>query len=425
MHQYRGAGGCRVSKDVLAIVLAGGKGTRLEPLTRDRAKPAVPFGGAYRIIDFALSNCINSGLRRILVMPQYKAHSLNRHIDQGWRFLNRELGEYIEVLPPQQRIGEMWYQGTADAIYQNIYTIEKASPRETLILAGDHIYKMNYAAMIEEHRRRGADLTIACLPVPRLEARAFGVMHIDEQSRVIGFQEKPAEPEHMPGQPDLALASMGIYVFNTDLMYERLFEDATRKEESKHDFGKDVIPPMLDKYQVFAYSFRDENRKAAAYWRDVGTLDAYFQTSMDLIQIDPHLNLYDQAWPIHTYMPQLPPPKFVHAEGDRRGTAYNSIVCLGSIVSGGQVFRSILSSNVRINSYALVEDSILLDGVDVGRHARLHRTIIDKDVRIPPGIEIGYDPDIDRRRGLLVTDSGVTVVPKGEDLFRFTSELPH
>ena len=407
-------------RDVLAIVLAGGRGTRLDPLTRDRAKPAVPFGGIYRIIDFALSNCINADLRKILVLTQYKAISLNRHLDQGWRFLCRELDEYIEVIPPQQRIAEHWYQGTADAIYQNVYTIEKAAPRDTLILAGDHIYKMNYADMIRFHRERQADLTIACQPVPKAQAREFGVMNVDASGRVLGFREKPKDPEGMPDNPDLSLASMGIYVFATDVMYELLFQDAARQEASGHDFGKDIIPGMLANSRVFAYPFRDENRKEAAYWRDVGTLDAYYQANMDLIQVDPILNLYDRDWPIHTYQPPYPPPKFVHTDPDRRGSAFNSIVCQGTIVSGAQVYRSILSPGVRINSYALVEDSILFDGVEVGRHARIRRAIVDKDVRVPPGFDIGWDRDADLARGLTVTEDGITVVAKSEDLERFS-----
>jgi glucose-1-phosphate adenylyltransferase len=409
-----------VYRDVLAIVLAGGRGSRLEPLTRDRAKPAVPFGGIYRIIDFTLSNCINSDLRKMLVLTQYKATSLNRHIDQGWKFLCRELSEYIEVIPPQQRIAEMWYQGTADAIYQNVYTIEKAAPRDTLILAGDHIYKMNYARMIDYHRDNRADLTVACLPVPRIQSREFGVMTADENHHVVSFMEKPKDPPVRSDRPDEVLASMGIYVFNTDVMYELLFQDAARKEASNHDFGRDIIPAMIaGGARTLAYPFRDENRKEGAYWRDVGTLDAYFQTSLDLIQIDPILNLYDQNWPIHTYQPPYPPPKFVHTEGDRRGAAFNSVVCQGAIISGGQVYRSIVSPGVRINSYALVEDAILFDGVDVGRRAHIRRAIIDKDVRIPAGFEVGWNRDADRARGLTVTDDGITVVAKGEDLERF------
>ena len=407
-------------RDVLAIVLAGGRGSRLEPLTRDRAKPAVPFGGIYRIIDFTLSNCINSDLRKVLVLTQYKATSLNRHLDQGWKFLCRELGEYIELIPPQQRIAEMWYQGTADAIYQNVYTIEKAAPHDTLILAGDHIYKMNYARMIDYHRDNRADLTIACLPVPRSQSHEFGVMLVDADHRVVNFVEKPKDPPGLADQPNMVLASMGIYVFNTDAMYELLFQDAAKKETSNHDFGRDIIPAMIaGGSRVFAYPFRDENRKKAAYWRDVGTLDAYYQTTMDLIQIDPILNLYDQDWPIHTYQPPYPPPKFVHTEGDRRGAAFNSIVCQGAILSGGQVYRSIVSPGVRINSYALIEDAILFDGVDVGRSARIRRAIIDKDVRIPANFEIGWNRDADIARGYTVTEDGIVVVAKGEDLERF------
>jgi glucose-1-phosphate adenylyltransferase len=414
------SGGDLVYRNVLAIVLAGGRGSRLEPLTRDRAKPAVPFGGLYRIIDFTLSNCINSDLRKILVLTQYKATSLNRHLDQGWKFLCRELGEYIEVIPPQQRLAEIWYQGTADAIYQNVYTIEKSRPRDTMILAGDHIYKMNYARMIDFHRDNQADLTVACLPVSLELAREFGVMGMDGAGRITSFVEKSCTPPPMPDQPGLALASMGIYVFNTDAMYEQLFQDAAKKEASSHDFGKDVIPAMMAAgMRIFAYPFRDENRKTAAYWRDVGTLDAYYQANMDLISIDPILNLYDQDWPIHTYFRPYPPPKFVHTDPDRRGAAFNSIVCQGAIVSGGQVFRSIISPGVRVNSYALVEDSILFDGVDVGRRARVRRAIVDKDVKIPAGFEVGWNHDKDRSRGLTITPDGLTVVAKGEELERF------
>ena len=358
-------------RDVLAIVLAGGRGSRLEPLTRDRAKPAVPFGGIYRIIDFTLSNCINSDLRKVLVLTQYKATSLNRHIDQGWKFLSRELGEYIEVIPPQQRIAEMWYQGTADAIYQNVYTIEKASPRDTMILAGDHIYKMNYARMIDFHRDNRADLTVACLPVPRTLAREFGVMGMDSAGRITSFVEKPNDPPLMPGHPGISLASMGIYVFNTDVMYELLFQDAAKKEAEQPRLRQGHHP-------------RDDGRGDADLRLPVsrrepqdGRLLARRGHSGRLLPdhdgpdpIDPILNLYDQHWPIHTFQPPYPPPKFVHTDPYRRGAAFNSIVCQGAIVSGGQVFRSIISPDVRINSYALVEDSILLDGVDVGRHAR-------------------------------------------------------
>jgi glucose-1-phosphate adenylyltransferase len=402
-------------KNVLTLILAGGKGTRLEPLTRDRAKPAVPFGGLYRIIDFPLSNCINSDLRRILVLTQYKARSLDRHIATGWGYLSRELDEYIDVLPPQQRLDETWYQGTADAIYQNIYTIEKANPKYVLILAGDHIYKMDYGEMIRAHLDKEADMTVGCLPVAAKESIHFGVMQVDTSDRILGFQEKPKEPIRIPGDPDRIMASMGIYVFTARLMYELLCQDAT-KPDSNHDFGKNIIPAMIDKYKVFGYRFRDKNLKPTAYWRDVGTLDAYFQTNMDLIQVVPELNLYDQIWPIRTNQPQLPPPKFVfHEESTgRRGEAHDSIICAGSIVSGGQVMRSILSPNVRINSFAHVEDSILFSGVDVGRGSRIRRAIIDKDVKIPRDSVIGYDVEHDRRRGFTITEQGIVVIAKSE-----------
>ena len=402
-------------REVLTLILAGGKGTRLEPLTRDRAKPAVPFGGLYRIVDFTLSNCINSDLRRVLVLTQYKARSLDRHIATGWGYLSRELDEYIDVLPPQQRLDETWYQGTADAIYQNIYTIEKANPKYVLILAGDHIYKMDYGDMIRAHIGKEADLTVGCIPVSAKESIHFGVMQVDSADRIIGFKEKPKEPSPIPGEPDRILASMGIYVFTARLMYELLCQDAT-KADSSHDFGKNIIPSMIEKYRVFGYRFRDKNQKPTAYWRDVGTLDAYFQTNMDLIQVVPELNLYDQIWPIRTNQPQLPPPKFVFREETtgRRGEAHDSIVCPGCIISGGQVVRSILSPNVRINSFARVEDSILFSGVDVGRGSRIRRAIIDKDVKIPRETVIGYDLEHDRRRSFTITEQGIVVIAKAE-----------
>jgi glucose-1-phosphate adenylyltransferase len=405
-------------RDVLTLILAGGKGTRLDPLTRDRAKPAVPFGGLYRIVDFTLSNCINSNLRRILVLTQYKARSLDRHITTGWGFLPREMGEYIEVLPPQQRIDEHWYKGTADAIYQNIYSIEKEDPRYVLILAGDHIYKMDYGDMIRSHLDNKADLTIGCIPVPLRDSHHFGVIQVDAHANVLAFDEKPRDAKAMPDDPRHCLGSMGIYVFTARLMYELLCQDATRPE-SEHDFGKNIIPAMIGTHKVHAYRFRDKNRKATPYWRDVGTLDAYYQANMDLIDIDPVLNLYDQEWLIRTYQPQLPPPKFVFsAEGSpgqaRRGEAHDSMVCGGCIVSGGQVRHSILSPNVRVNSYAVVESSLLFDGVDVGRHARIRRAIIDKDVKIPPGATIGYNLDHDRQRGFQITEQGVVVIAKAE-----------
>ncbi len=414
-----------MKEQVIAVILAGGKGSRLDPLTRDRAKPAVPFGGAYRIIDFTLSNCLNSGIKKVLILTQYKAMSLDRHITVGWqRYFCRELGEFADVVPPQQRIDESWYRGTADAVYQNIYTIEKEislekhRPTYVIILAGDHIYKMDYRKLLEYHLETGALATIGVLRRRRTEAaRQFGVMEVDTENRVLGFQEKPADPKPIPGDPEYCLASMGIYVFSARFLFEELCKDATR-QNSRHDFGNDVIPAILPTGKVFAYPFRDENRKQDAYWRDVGTLDAYYEANMDLVSVDPELNMYDREWPIRTYQPNLPPPKFVFAEEHRRGYALDSIVCAGTIVSGGRVERSILGHQVRINSYAHVEDSILFAGVNIGRHARIRRAIIDKGVHIPAGVEIGFDPKLDLARGFTVTDSGVTVVPQTDEIER-------
>ncbi|UUO06345.1 glucose-1-phosphate adenylyltransferase [Blastopirellula sp. J2-11] len=404
-------------QNVLSVILAGGKGSRLEPLTRDRAKPAVPFGGVYRIVDFALSNCLNSGLRHIQLLTQYKGQSLDRHANTGWqRYFCRELGEFIDVIPPQQRIDEQWYQGTADAVYQNIYAMEKHRPDYVMILAGDHIYKMNYASMIDYHIENGADLTIGALRVSTEEAKSFGVMQVDTDQRIVGFEEKSPTPKTIPGEPDHCLASMGIYVFNAHFLFEQLCQDATRRD-SAHDFGKNIIPSIIDKQRVFAFPFRDENRKQDAYWRDVGTLDAYFEANMDLVTVDPLLNLYDQDWPLRTYQPNVPPPKFVFAgsaEEGRRGCALDSIVCGGSIISGGEVERSIIGANVRVNSFAHVEDSILFEGVNIGRHTRIRRAIIDKGVHIPSGTEIGFDLEMDRRRGFTISSGGVVVIAKGD-----------
>jgi glucose-1-phosphate adenylyltransferase len=406
-----------MQQDVLAVILAGGKGSRLEPLTRDRAKPAVPFGGAYRIIDFSLSNCLNSGLRRILVLTQYKAMSLDRHISMGWqKYMCRELGEYIDVVPPQQRIDEQWYQGTADAVYQNIYTIEQERPEYVIVLAGDHIYKMDYGKLIDFHIESRADLSIGALRVTVDEARQFGIMEVDDDNRIIGFDEKPHAPKTIPGDEYHCLASMGIYVFTAHFLFDQLMVDATRPD-SAHDFGRNMIPAVIGSHRVFAYLFLDENRKTDAYWRDVGTLDAYYEANLDLVSVDPQLNMYDDRWPVRTYQRNVPPPKFVFAEqGERgrRGEALDSLVCNGSILSGGQVVRSILGTNARINSYAHVEDSILFEGVDIGRHARVRRAIIDKGVAIPADFQIGYDHDADRRRGFTISPGGVTVIAKGD-----------
>ncbi|HET6572822.1 MAG TPA: glucose-1-phosphate adenylyltransferase [Fimbriiglobus sp.] len=416
-------------RDVLTVILAGGRGTRLEPLTRDRAKPAVPFGGLYRIIDFTLSNCINSGLRKVFVLTQFKSRSLDRHIRLGWNFLSPEMGEWIEVLPPQQRIDENWYKGTADALYQNIYSIEKDDSGRILVLAGDHIYKMDYAHMLQFHEDRKADITIGCIPIPLDQCDQFGVMEVDRNARVVGFKEKPKTCDPLPDDPRLALGSMGIYVFNTRTLFELLCEDAARVG-SGHDFGRDVIPGMIAAgMRVFAHKFHDENRKAFPYWRDVGTLDAYYRANIDLVRAEPELNLYDEVWPIRTLQPQSPPPKFVHAATGppgqaRRGEALDSIVSPGCIVSGGHVIRCILSPIVRVNSYAVVEDSILFEGVDVGRYCRVRRAIIDKDVKLPPYTVLGYDPEFDRKRGFTITEQGVVVVPKAEPAEAFQAPNP-
>ena len=401
--------------NVLSVILAGGKGSRLEPLTSDRSKPAVPYGGGFRIIDFPLSNCINSGLRKILVVTQYKAASLERHIERGWHFLSAELGEFITVRPPEQRVDENWYLGTADALYQNIYAIEQISPRHVLILSGDHIYQMNYSRFIRDHIQSEADCSIACLPVPIEEGKRFGVMQVDEDNRIVNFQEKPEDPDPTPGTPDQCLASMGIYVFRTEFLFEHLCRDAN-KPNSHRDFGKDVIPSIIEQNLVRAWPFTDDETGGPAYWKDVGTIESYYATNMDLIAVDPRLNLYDQSWPIRSHQPPLPPPKFVFneqaVEQQRVGRAVDSMVCPGSIISGGTVERSILGPSVRINSYAEVRDSILYDRVTIGRHARVRRAIVDKNVLIPEGMRIGYDSSEDRRHGLTVTDSGIVVVPK-------------
>ncbi len=399
----------------LAVVLAGGKGSRLDPLTRDRSKPAVPFGGCFRIIDFTLSNCLNSGLRKILVVTQYKAASLERHIELGWHFLPAELGEFVNVRPPEQRVDENWYLGTADAIYQNIYTIEKVRPRYIVILSGDHIYRMNYSRFVSDHIEAKADASIACLPVPLEEGRRFGVMQIDETRRVISFREKPSNPDSMPGFPEKCLASMGIYVFNTDFLFEQLCIDAN-EPGSNRDFGRDIIPSIIESSHVRAWPFQKSDTGEPEYWRDVGTLDSYFEANMDLISVSPDLNLYDPDWPIRTYQPPLPPPKFVfndaNVESPRVGHAMDSLVCSGTVISGGAVERSVLSPRVRVNSYSHVQNSILFEGVEVGRHCRIERAIIDKGVRIPDGTRIGINREEDLARGLTVTESGIVAVAR-------------
>jgi len=396
-------------KNVLAMILAGGRGERLYPLTRDRAKPAVCFGAIYRIIDFTLSNCLNSDIRRIYLLTQYKSTSLHRHIQLGWNILSAPLGELIGVIPAQQRIDEHWYQGTADAIFQNIYTLQQEMPDLVLILSGDHIYKMDYRKMIAFHLEKGANLTIAAIRMDRTLSKEFGVIEVDRDWQIGGFQEKPEEPKTIPGDPEGILASMGIYVFNTEILVRRLIEDA--RSDSTHDFGKDIIPMMIGMDRVFALDFRQGDQGGVGYWRDVGTIDAYFEGNMDLVSVTPQLNLYDLQWPILTYQAPNPPAKTVWAEEGRVGTVLNSIISNGCIISGGSVERSILSPRVMVHSYAEIEDSILFEGVDVGRHAKIRRTIIDKEVQIPRGMEIGYDLEEDAKR-FTVTPSGIVVVPR-------------
>ncbi len=400
-------------RDVAVVLLAGGAGERLYPLTRDRAKPAVSFGGPYRIIDFTLSNCINSGLRKIFIATQYKAQSLNRHVRLGWTVVNTELGEFIEVLPPQKRVGEHWYLGTADAVYQNLYSLEREKPRWVIVLSGDHIYKMDYAKMLDAHITRGAALTVGAIEVPLGEARRFGVLEVDEDNRATGFQEKPLSARAAPGRPQACLGSMGIYIFDFEVLVRELIRDA--EEESTHDFGADIIPKLVASGErVYAYLFWDENKKASQYWRDVGTLDAYYEASLDLVQVDPVFNLYDPEWPLRTYQPQFPPAKLVFDQEGRRGTAIESLLSMGCIVSGSTVYRSILSPGVRVHSYCDIRDAILMSNVTIHRHSRIRRAIIDREVEVPRGAVIGYDPAEDRRRHT-VSEGGVVVVTPGEE----------
>jgi glucose-1-phosphate adenylyltransferase len=399
-------------KNVLAILLAGGAGERLYPLTRDTAKPAVPFGGAYRIIDFTLSNCINSDVRRILILTQYKSLELIRHIRDGWNILSPEMGEYVEAISPMKGVHADWYQGTADAVFQNLQSIEAEAPEATLIVGGDHIYKMDYGEMLECHRSHGADITIATFQVPPAEAGRYGVLEIGEDQQVTGFEEKPQHDHPVPSRfdPSMVSASMGIYIFNTGVLLRALHEDS-QDPNSSHDFGKDVIPRNLDRRRVIAYDFRDINAKQSRYWRDVGTLDAYYDANMDLVSVTPEFNLYDQHWPIRTKATQQPPAKFVFAQkGRRMGLALDSIVCGGCIVSGGRVVHSVLSPGVRVNSYCEVEYSILMPNVEIGRYSRIRRAIVNTGVKIPELHSIGFDPDEDRARGYHVTEGGVTVV---------------
>ncbi len=406
-------------KNLLTFIMAGGKGERLYPLTKDRAKPAVPFGGVYRIIDFTLSNCINSGIRKIHILTQYKSISLERHIRSGWMIFESELGEFVDIIPAQQRVDDHWYQGTADSIYQNIYSIEMEKPDHVLILAGDHVYKMDYSKMLEFHMNKGADITLGVVEMPIERVKDFGIVEVDPNFKVHGFEEKPNTPKTIPDDSKKAYVSMGIYIFSKEFLITSLIEDAKDKS-SNHDFGRNIVPLAIKNgAKVYAYNFKDENKKEAKYWRDIGSIDAYFEANIDLISVSPIFNLYDKDWPIRTYQEQYPPAKFVFAqtdkEGGRRGIALDSLISHGSILSGGRVYRSVLSPNVRTNSFSVVEDSVLLEGVEVGRHAKIRRAIIDKDVIIPPKTEIGYNLEEDRKR-FHVTESGIVVVAKGTEI---------
>jgi glucose-1-phosphate adenylyltransferase len=399
----------RLTRNTLALVLAGGRGTRLKNLTDWRAKPAVPFGGKFRIIDFPLSNCINSGIRRIAVVTQYRSHSLIRHIQKGWSFLRGEFGEFVELMPAaQQSVDESWYSGTADAVYQNLNIIRSHQPEFILILAGDHIYKMDYGPMLAEHFERQADMTVGCLEVPLEMAKGFGVMSIDKEGRVVKFMEKPAQPEPTPNNPEQALASMGIYVFNAEFLYEKLKIDA-QLAQSSHDFGKDIIPALIQNYQVFAYRFQDVQKRQQPYWRDVGTVDAFWEANMELVSISPELNLYDEIWPIWTYQEQLPPAKFVFDDDDRRGMAVDSMVSGGCLISGAKIRHSLLFSNVKLNSYSLLEETIVLPNVEIGRHCHIKKAVIDKGCSIPPHTVIGQNREEDAKH-FYVSESGVVLI---------------
>ena len=398
----------RLTRDTLALILAGGRGSRLKQLTLWRAKPSVPFGGKFRIVDFPLSNCMNSGIRRVGLLTQYKAHSLIKHIQQGWGFLRGEFGEFIELLPAQQRVQSSWYAGTADAIYQNLDILRVHNPEYVLILAGDHIYKMDYGPMIAQHVENQADMTVGCIEVELERAKAYGVMTVDSTHRVIEFNEKPSSPQPMPDSEDTALASMGIYVFNTSFLFEQLIKDAD-STQSSHDFGHDIIPNIISNYRVFAYPFRDSESGQQAYWRDVGTVDAFWEANLELIGITPELNLYDEEWPIWTYQEQLPPAKFVFDDDDRRGMAVDSMVSGGCVISGSTVRHSLLFSNVKVNSYTTIQDAVVLPDVEIGRHVRIRRAVIDKGCQIPADMVIGEDAELDAER-FYVSPGGIVLV---------------
>jgi glucose-1-phosphate adenylyltransferase len=398
----------RLTRGTLAVVMAGGRGERLKQLTEDRCKPATPFGGKFRIIDFVLSNCVNSGIRQISVLTQYKAHSLIQHIQGGWSYLRGEFGEFVEIIPAQQRLGPDWYQGTADALWQNMEIIRSHRPLHVLVLAGDHIYKMDYGPMIGFHVEKEADITVGVVEVPRDRAREFGVLTVDESNRVMRFQEKPLEPEPIPGRPDVALASMGIYVFNPKLL-ERLLRADAEDAGSAHDFGRNIVPDAIENLRVYAYPFEDVRTKAQNYWRDVGTVDAYYEANMELVRVSPELNIYDEQWPIWTYQEQLPPAKFVFDEDDRRGVAIDSMVSGGCIISGSRVSNSLLCSNVRVHDRSSIDRSVMLPRVRVGENCVIQRAVVDEGALVPDGTRIGVDPVADAER-FHVTEGGIVLV---------------
>ena len=402
-------------RETLTFILAGGQGERLYPLTQVRSKPSVPFGGHYRIIDFTLSNCVNSGLMRIFVLTQYRSLSLDRHLKWSWNIFSRAAGEFLFTVPPQFRTADSWYRGTSDAVFQNLDILQQWKPSRVLILSGDHIYKMDYGRMIEAHMQTGASVTVAAVDCDRATASRMGVLEIDDTNRILSFEEKPENPKPIPDRPDLSRVNMGVYVFETETLCRAVTDDS--QQDSNHDFGRNIIPSLLEDGKVYAYPFIDENRKEVKYWRDIGTLESYYEASMDLVQTNPLFNLYDTSFPVLSFTELRPPVKTVFAgdEGNRMGVALDSLICNGCIISGGRVERSILSPDVRINSFSSVQDSILFDRVEVGRNARIRKAIIDKDVKIPPGFLIGYDLKQDAER-FTVTDSGIVVVPKGEQI---------
>ena len=397
-----------LTRKTLALVLAGGEGSRLKELTKWRAKPAVPFGGKYRIVDFVLSNCVNSGIRKIGVLTQYKSHSLIRHIQRAWSFMRYEVGEFVEILPAQQRVDKEWYKGTADALYQNLDIMRRHSPEYVMVLGGDHIYSMDYSKMLVEHANSGADVTIGCIEVPLDQATGFGVMSVDKSYKITKFTEKPTHPDNVPGKPEMALASMGIYIFSTEFLFQKLIEDSDNPTSSR-DFGKDIIPSIIADWNVQAFPFVDEKGEPE-YWRDVGTIESYLNANLDLCSIEPDLNLYNQDWPIWTYQAQMPPAKFTFDDEGRRGEAIDSLVAGGCIISGARIKRSVIGSGSRVHSYSLIKDSVLLSRVQVGRSCRIQNAVVDKGTHIPAGTIIGEDPVADAERFYIEPDSGIVLV---------------